>query len=77
MCNKNTENKANRRELILQHLTKWKPAYELAGVLSVITVICFGGISIRQTQKSLRGYDRISYAFEQITRTSGKAIFAT
>jgi hypothetical protein len=53
MSTKSNENDQKEIPSILKHLTKWKPLYELAAVVSVIVAIFFGGISIKQTQKSL------------------------
>ena len=47
------KNKQDDMPRILRHLQKWKPLYEIATVVSVVVAIIVGGVSIRQTQKSL------------------------
>jgi hypothetical protein len=53
MGSQENKNKKDDIPRILQHLQKWKPLYEIATVVSVVVAIIVGGISIRQTQKSL------------------------
>jgi hypothetical protein len=68
MCPKDPEIKKSVKESILEHLTQWKPVYELAAIVSVIAAIIFGYLSIKQTQKSIdvaiQSLDLLNKSFE-------------
>ena len=53
MSTNSSENVQKETPIILKHLIKWKPLYELAAVGSMMVVIFFSSISIKQTQKSI------------------------